>query len=162
MQNLTHLPFGLPGDIYRSPMPFGAFDLGATTLEEYKTVGVNVIVMLTSPEEDLTRTGQNLEDLYHKEGFQVIRLPIIDFEVPEEVTSLDSALKETIARAREGKNVAIHCYAGRGRTGMFAALLARRILGLAGEEAIIWARQFFPAIETDEQAQVVMDDQGGS
>lgn len=162
MQNLTYLPYGLPGDIYRSPMPFGAFDLDATTLEEFKAVGVDVIVMLTSPDEDLTRTGKDLEDLYHQEGFQVIRLPIIDFEVPEEVTSLDSALKETIARAREGENIAIHCYAGRGRTGMFAALLARRILNLAGEEAIKWARQFFPAIETDEQAKIVMDDQGGA
>jgi hypothetical protein len=36
MNNLTHLPYGLPGDIYRSPMPFGAFDLGRTTMEEYK------------------------------------------------------------------------------------------------------------------------------
>jgi protein-tyrosine phosphatase len=160
MQNLVRLPYGLPGDIYRSPMPFGEFDFGSTTLEEYKEAGVDVIVMLTSPEEDLTRAGQNLEALYRKEGFQVIRLPIVDFEVPESASSLDDALEETIARARQGENIAIHCYAGRGRTGMFAALLARRILGLAGEEAVKWARQFFPAIETDGQAQMVMDDQG--
>lgn len=160
MQNLIHLPYGLTGEIYRSPMPFGAFDLGATTLEEYKAAGVDLIVMLTTPEEDLTRAGQSLEALYRKEGFQVIRLPIVDFDVPDNRSALDIALKETIDHARKGENIAVHCYAGRGRTGMFAALLARRILGLDGERAITWVRQFFPAIETEEQAHIVMDDQG--
>jgi hypothetical protein len=160
MNNLTHLPFGLRGDIYRSPMPFGAFDLGATTLEEYKSAGVDVIVMLTTPEEDFTRAGQNLEGLYLKEGFRVIRLPIVDFEVPEDHSALDTALEESIACAKRGEGVAIHCYAGRGRTGMFAALLARRILGLNGGKAIEWVRCFFPAIETEEQVQMVMDDRG--
>jgi protein-tyrosine phosphatase len=129
-------------------------------MEEYKASGVDVIVMLTTPEEDFTRAGQNLEAYYLKEGFHVIRLPIVDFEVPEDHSSLDAALQETIACAKRGEDVAIHCYAGRGRTGMFAALLARRILELDGEKAIAWARQFFPAVETEEQAQMVMDDGG--
>jgi protein-tyrosine phosphatase len=160
MNNLTFLPYDLAGAIYRSPMPFGAFDLESTTLEEYKQAGIDLIVMLTTPEEDLSRAGQDLEALYREEGFQVIRLPIVDFDVPEENSSLDTILKEAIAHAENGDNVAIHCYAGRGRTGMFAALLARRILGLDGVKAIEWTRQFFPAIETEEQAQMVMDDQG--
>jgi protein-tyrosine phosphatase len=160
MQNLIQLPYGLAGDIYRSPMPFGAFDFGTTTFEEYKAAGVDVILMLTTPEEDLSRAGQNLEALYHQKGFQVIRLPIVDFDVPENRSSLNTTLQETIDRARNGENIAVHCYAGRGRTGMFAALLARRILGLDGEKAIAWARQFFPAIETEEQAQIVLDDGG--
>lgn len=160
MQNLIHLPYGLAGDIYRSPMPFGEFDFGTTTFEEYKAAGVDLIVMLTTPEEDFSRAGQDLEALYRKEGFQVIRLPIVDFDIPENRTALNTTLEETIDRAQEGENIAIHCYAGRGRTGMFAALLARRILGLDGEKAIAWARQFFPAIETEEQAQIVLNDRG--
>lgn len=158
MKNLIHLPYGLAGAIYRSPMPFGAFDIDATTLGEFRQAGIDLIVMLTTPEEDLARAGRDLEAFYLKEGYQVIRLPIVDFDVPEDNIGLDTTLKETIARAEEGKNIAIHCYAGRGRTGMFAALLARRILELDGVEAIAWTRQFFPAIETEDQALMVIHD----
>jgi protein-tyrosine phosphatase len=158
MKNLTHLPYGLTGAIYRSPMPFGAFDIETTTLEEYQQAGINLIVMLTTPEEDLHRAGRDLEAFYLKEGYQVIRLPIVDFDVPEDNAGLDTTLKETIARAEKGENIAIHCYAGRGRTGMFAALLARRILKMEGVKAIEWTRQFFPAIETEDQALMVIND----
>ncbi len=158
MINLVHLPYGLAGAIYRSPMPFGAFDIETTTLKEYQQAGIDLVVMLTTPEEDLDRAGRDLEAFYLKEGFQVIRLPIVDFDVPENNAGLDTTLKETIAHAENGKNIAIHCYAGRGRTGMFAALLARRILKLDGLKAIEWTRQFFPAIETEDQALMVIND----
>lgn len=158
MINLTHLPYGLAGAIYRSPMPFGTFDIEKTTLAEYQQAGIGLIVMLTTPEEDLDRAGRDLEAFYIKEGYQVIRLPIVDFDVPEDNTGLDTTLKETIAHAEKGENIAIHCYAGRGRTGMFAALLARRILKLDGLKAIEWTRQFFPAIETEDQALMVIHD----
>ncbi|TES91171.1 MAG: hypothetical protein E3J88_03060 [Anaerolineales bacterium] len=160
MKNLTHIPYGLPGQIYRSPMPFGALDFGKTTLDEYKQANIDVVVMLTTPEEDIWRAGRDLETLYNQDGFEVIRLPVVDFDVPEDREWLDTTLKKVVAQAQEGKNIAIHCYAGRGRTGMFAALLARRILGLAGVKAIEWTRQYFPAIETEEQTQVVINDKG--
>ena len=54
--------------------------------------------------------------------------------------------------AQAGKNVAIHYSAGIGRTGLFMALLARKILGYPGEEAITWVRQYVPnAVETADQ-----------
>jgi len=158
MKNLIYLPYGLAGAIYRSPMPFGAFDIDATTLEEFRQAGIDLIVMLTTPEEDLARAGRDLEAFYLKEGYQVLRLPIVDFDVPEDNVGLDMTLKETIAHAEKGENIAIHCYAGRGRTGMFAALLARRILKIDGLKAIEWTRQYFPAIETEDQALMVIHD----
>jgi len=45
-----------------------------------------------------------------------------------------------------------------GRTGLFAACLARRVLGLSGEDAIRWVRRFIPeAVETSEQWQMVIN-----
>lgn len=158
MQNLTHIPYNLPGQIFRSPMPFGAFDDGYTTLDEYKQAGIDIVLMLTTPDEDIARAERNLETLYTQEGFETIRLPIVDFDVPEDPHVLQDTLKKVITRAEEGKNIAIHCYAGRGRTGMFAALLARRILGFDGEKAIMWTRKFFSAIETEEQKLIVLND----
>jgi len=40
---------------------------------------------------------------------------------------------------------------------MFIALLSRILLKLDGWKAIDWVRQYFPAIETMEQEQVVID-----
>jgi protein-tyrosine phosphatase len=141
-------------------MPFGVFDYGATTLKEYKKAGIDMVVMLISEGEDLARAGRDLEALYNLEGMQVIHLPIVDFDVPDNNQALDTTLNEVATHAKAGRNIAIHCFAGRGRTGMFAALLARRILGLDGPKAIEWTRQFFSAIETEEQALVVINDKG--
>ncbi|MBT3240535.1 MAG: hypothetical protein HN357_06535 [Chloroflexi bacterium] len=141
-------------------MPYGSFDEGFTTMEEYKKAGINTVVMLTSDEENFERSGLNLKKLYAENGIEVIYLPIVDFDVPKEDSGLEDALQLAVAQAAEGKNLAVHCYAGRGRTGMFAALLARRILGLDGQKAIEWVRQYFPAIETDAQAKRVVEDEG--
>ena len=53
------------------------------------------------------------------------------------------------------------CSAGIGRTGLFTASLAKRYLGLSGAEALQWGRRFIPrAVETPEQQQLVLDDDG--
>jgi protein-tyrosine phosphatase len=57
---------------------------------------------------------------------------------------------------RIGRHVAVHCRAGMGRTGMFAACLAREVLGLSGNEALVWIRRLVPgAVETRGQEDLV-------
>jgi protein-tyrosine phosphatase len=47
-----------------------------------------------------------------------------------------------------------------GRTGLFIASLAKRMLGLAGEEALQWVRHYIPrAVETPEQQRLVLHDE---
>ena len=99
MQNLTHLPYNLPGQIYRSPMPFGSFDEGQTTLDEYKEADIDTILMLTTPDEDFARAERDLETLYTQEGFETIRLPIVDFTVPEDPNVMQDILKKIITKA---------------------------------------------------------------
>lgn len=156
MKNLVKLPFKLDGKIFRSPMPFGFFDEGETTFDEFKTNEINSVVILVPTKELLERSGLDLMKFYKDNNLEIIHLPMADFDVPEKNQDLEDALNETIKHAKEGKNLAIHCYAGRGRTGMFIALLARRILGMGGHEAITWTRKFFPAIETGSQRNIVM------
>ncbi len=155
--NLVPIPLGLAGELYRSPMPFAAFDLGMTTLEEYLEAGVDTVVMLIEQGEDLLRSGRDLTATYSKSGIDTIHFPIYDFETPEDRTGFSSVLDQVIGLVKEGKHVAVHCFAGRGRTGMFIALVGRKVLGLEGQEAIDWVRGIFPGIETSSQEQLIRD-----
>jgi len=154
-KNLVLIPLGLKGSVYRSPMPFAAFDYGKTTLSEYQEAGINTVVMLTEKGEDLLRSGRNLAQTYAENQIETIHYPIEDFTTPEDHSSLLKTLDEVIQRAKLGENIAVHCFAGRGRTGMFIALLARKTLGLEGQAAIDWVRAYFPAVETEEQEQLI-------
>src|SRR5262245_56527960 len=79
---LTELPFGFPGRIFRSPMPFGPYNLHGEVYDRFCEEQIAVVVMLASDEECLHKTGCNLRALYLNAGFQVLYLPIPDFGVP--------------------------------------------------------------------------------
>ena len=155
---LTELPFHLRGRVFRSVMPFGDFDPEGEALTEFKRENVSVIVLLAEEEEYLMRAGQDLKALYVKKGFDIIHLPIPDFSVPRK-KDLKHAVDAALEKARSGLNIVIHCYAGIGRTGLFAACLAKRVFGLSGEEAIRWVRKYIPgAVEAREQRQMILRD----
>lgn len=153
---LTELPLGLPGKVFRSPMPFGGFDPDGNVLQAFKRYHISVVVLLVDDDECRSRVNCNLRERYLEEGLKVIHLPIRDRHVATD-PDLQEALRATIEHAKNGSHIAIHCYAGLGRTGMFAACLSRRVLGLTGEEAIRWIRRHVPgAIETQHQEQIVL------
>ena len=155
---LTELPFGLAGHIFRSPMPFGAYDPQGEIVTEYVQKQVSVIVLLAEDEECLQKAGRNLRCLYEEMEFKVIHLPIPDFGVPSN-GNLVHAVNAVIAYAQTGRNIAIHCFAGIGRTGLFVALIAKQVLDFSGEEAIAWVRQYISgAVVTAEQEQLVIGD----
>ena len=137
-------------------MPFGYFDEGKTTFDEFKDSNIDTAVVLVPNDELLERSGLDLLAFYKENEISVLHLPMADFDVPEDHRNLETTLNETIRQAEEGKNLVVHCYAGRGRTGMLIALLARRVLNMGGGEAITWTRKFFPAVETGSQRKIVM------
>ncbi len=59
---------------------------------------------------------------------------------------------------KNGENLAVHCHAGVGRTGMFAAMMAHELLGTNADESIAWVRRYIPfAIDTDYQKRFVRE-----
>jgi protein-tyrosine phosphatase len=155
---LTKLPYGLPGEVYRSSLPFSPlFDPKGRVLDAYHDAGIEVVVMLNEVEEVFSLIGFDLRNHYEALGFRVIHSPIPDFSIPSQ-DSLAETLLQTLNAARARERVVIHCHAGSGRTGVLAACLARVVFDLEGEEAVRWVRQFVPtAVENALQYQFVLD-----
>ena len=152
---ITKLPFPLPGEVYRSAMPYSSYDPGGELVDEYKRKGISLVVMLTSDQEAQRFSGHDLRSIYDSEGLAVLYLPIADFSVPES-DELGEAVTEVLDHVRQGDSVAIHCHAGIGRTGMFLACLAKYGMDYPSDEAIKWVREFIPgAVEVSVQEQLV-------
>src|SRR5262245_30640150 len=153
---LTELPFGQPGRIFRSPMPFGTYDQAGEVYEEFQRNRISMIVLLAEDTECQAKAGRNLKQLYIQDGFKVLHLPIVDFGTPN-LEPLRRALDTTALEVQSGRHIVIHCSAGIGRTGLFAACLAKKLLHLKGEQAIEWIRQYITgAVESPEQRNFVM------
>ncbi len=154
---MTIIPFELKGKIYRSPMPFGEHDPERTALQEFIENNISVVVPLASIEECEKKAGMDLHRIYREKGFEVVALPVEDYETPD-VAALRRVIDEVTEHALSGRNVVVHCSAGQGRTGTFMACMARHLLGLSGDEAIRWVRRYIPgAVETDLQEKLVRE-----
>ncbi len=153
---LTELPLGLPGTLYRSPMPFGPYDRLNEIWAAYQAAGVSLVAVLVEPQEYLVHARRDLPAFYRTRGVEVVHHPIPDFGVPRDPAGFRTALKRVRAHLEGGGNAAVHCMAGIGRTGLFAACLARDVLALSPVEAIAWVRRRIPgAVESEPQARFV-------
>lgn len=154
---LTLLPYGLPGKVFRSSMPFRLGDRDGQTLRAYLDQGVSVVVMLTDDDEAWDATGRDLRQVYSQAGLQVIYSPVDDFGIPQP-QAFRSAVAEARRALEHGQNLAVHCYAGLGRTGTFLACLATEVLGMDAPQAVSWVRSYIPgAVENSRQVQFVRE-----
>lgn len=152
---LTELPFPFPGKIFRSAMPFSSYDPNGHLIPAYKKNGISLIVVLSSDEEISRITDRDLRSIYKLEGFEILHLPIPDFDIPK-TDKFRAGVEKILYRSKAGEGTVIHCHAGLGRTGMFAACLAKIGLDLSSDEAIAWVRQVLPgAVEVPKQEQMI-------
>jgi protein-tyrosine phosphatase len=155
---LTEIPFGLPGKVFRSPMPFSPYDRLGQVWQLYWQNGIKVVVVLTEPQEYLVHARRDLPKFYRAEGLEAIHFPIPDFQVPADAVALEQVIADLIGRLQKRARIAVHCMAGVGRTGIFLACMTKRTLNLNGQEAIDWMRQFIPeALENSEQERFVIN-----
>lgn len=154
----SELPYGTPGRVFRSPTPGSRmFDPQDQVMDLYLANGINTVVVLNFEEEHLRYSGKDLLKRYAQAGLRVIYSPVADFSAPQS-GHWDEALKAAVTAVQNGENLAIHCHAGVGRTGMFTAMMAHELLGTNADESIAWVRRYIPyAIDTDYQKRFVRE-----
>ena len=154
----SELPFAASGRVFRSPTPGShMFDPQDQVLDLYLENNINTVVVLNPEEEHLRYSGRNLLKRYADAGLQVIYSPVPDFSAPE-TGRWDQALQAAVSAVQKGENLAVHCHAGVGRTGMFTAMMAHELLDTDADESIAWVRRYIPyAIDTDYQKQFVRE-----
>ena len=153
----TLLPYPLPGRIFRSCMPFSRlYDPLGEVYQAYQHNQVQAVVMLISDEESLAQSGRNLRALYQADGLDVIYLPMPDFSTPQSPEPLEEAVQRAREESLAGHALAIHCHAGLGRSGLFAACLALRSMALEADASIAWVRRFVAdAVESAAQEKAI-------
>lgn len=111
-----------------------AADLAA--LEEEHGIGVLVSLM-----EEHEYSGYGIPELYERDAFggiEVRRFAIEDMGVPKEAESrgFEAMVREVIDNLQRGRNVAVHCRGGLGRTGTVAACVLVALGRHSADEAI--------------------------
>jgi len=140
---ITEMPFSFQGKIYQSPMPFSQFDR-TNVWHSFLEQEIGLVIVLTEKQEYLVYARKDLPDFYRTNGLDVLHIPVPDFGIPEDLDRWQEGLSAAAQAAKTGKNIAVHCLAGIGRTGTFLACLAKQNLGFDGKKSISWVRDSVP------------------
>lgn len=125
-----------PGRLAIMPRPRGD-DWLQGEIDSLKQMGVQSLVsMLTAEEEShygLTREGPTAQ----QKGLRFHSHPVPDHQVPESPESAWTMARALAGEFREGRAIAVHCFAGIGRSSLMLACILIS-LGLDAESA--WAK----------------------
>jgi protein-tyrosine phosphatase len=96
---------------------------------------LDVVLSLLTVEEDNDLDLRNEEREVQAAGMKFMSLPIPDRQVPGSESELTATIEQLDANLSSGKNVAVHCRQGIGRTGLVTScLLVSK--GLTPEQAV--------------------------
>ena len=118
--DLFWIPGQWPGNLALITRPRGG-DWLDDEAAGWREAGLDCIVSLLETDEqvqfDLAREAEAAEN----NGIQFISFPIQDLGVPADRTAAMSVLTVLVSALEAGKNVAVHCRQGIGRSGLLAA-----------------------------------------
>ena len=111
-----------PGKLALAARPRGGDWLGDEAAG-WRSAGIDTVLSLLTPEEEQDLDLKNEAREMKKVGMKFISFPIPDRKVPRSESEVADTLEKLDTDLSAGKNVAIHCRQGVGRTGLVAACL---------------------------------------
>ena len=146
----VRIPLDVKGKLFCSPMPFGPYDPGNALLKMYKQRKISFAVMLVTDVELAKKAKRNVIEMYNKNGIEPIRFPIADYTSPE-LHAFSKVVDQVAGYLRAGANIAVHCNAGVGRTGVMTCCIIRDINKLPADDSIAYVKKYMQTKMTDEQ-----------
>jgi len=130
--------FWIPGP-WRGRMAVATRPRGGDWLEDeadgWRRAGLDVVVSLLEEDEAAQLQLSSEADIARSKGLQLISFPIPDRGVPASMPATLGLLRSLATALEQGKNVAVHCRQGIGRSGLIAtAVLVTSGIGV--EKAI--------------------------
>ena len=123
------------GSISLMPKPPGGKQL-ADYIDYLQNRDIHILVSLLQYDEinsfSLINEGSHCKDF----GIEFINFQIKDHDVPQFFLPFNQLIDKLANDVKQGKNIAIHCYAGIGRTGLTAASILIK-LGMQVDLALI-------------------------
>ena len=147
------IPLSVPGALYVSPMPFGAYDPGDDLLKIYKHHAVNHVFVLVTDDELARKSRRNLLKKYDAAHIAYSRFVLKDLIAPslEVVHELTCAARTMLNTER----IVVHCHAGVGRTGIAVCCITMAVEGWSAETAIAHVSQFMTINITVDQRRCI-------
>jgi protein-tyrosine phosphatase len=127
-------------------------------MQALRKAGVDVLVSMLQGEEAI-RLGLAWEaNVAEQVGLAFHNLPTDDFGVPASIETAGALIAAMVSEIEAGRTVGVHCYAGRGRSPLFASAVLVQ-LGAEPEAAIdaVSEARGRRIPETDAQRQWVVD-----
>src|SRR5580698_9916229 len=108
-----------PGKLAISARPRG--DWLEDEICGWRRAGVDAVVSLLTPQENEDLQLGEESDLAQARGLHFLSLPIEDRGVPADWEAASRAVAQAGEMLKRGRNVAVHCRQGIGRSGVIAA-----------------------------------------
>lgn len=152
--DLVSIPFFSPAKLYLGQSPgidFIEYEDVQREVLELKKLRIDYVVVLQTSRE-LAWSNPDLMDIYEDAGIKVIHFPIHDMQAPVSVEKLDRLVSLILQMLKAGRILMIHCFGGKGRTGLVAAAVLIKHAKLTALQAVNYIRHIRPgAIETPQQ-----------
>lgn len=144
-----------PGKLAISARPRGG-DWLEDEISGWRTAGVDAVLSLLTPRENRDLQLDAESSLAQARSLRFLSLPVEDRGVPPSWDDAASIVEKVREMLRQGRNVAVHCRQGIGRSGMIAAAVLVRH-GTSPDDALklISDVRGVPVPETPEQLEWV-------
>lgn len=125
------------GQLYAMPMP--AWNNLEGDAAHYAKLGVNLVVSHLEPHEAIAMGLRDEAAVLAQFGLDFLPIPIQDRNLPTDEAAYFQHILALRDKLHEGVNIAVHCRAGIGRTGVTCCCLLMGE-GHSGKDAVDWVR----------------------